>query len=111
MGGVFGVVAKTDCVADLYYGTDYHSHLGTRYGGMAVCNTHSIERAIHHIENSYFRTKFEDELQRFQGRGRILDLTREQLLPCLEQLFAKRKARLLLLEHFQLAQNPRLFGP
>jgi len=68
MGGVFGVAAETDCVADLYYGTDYHSHLGTRYGGMAVCNTSSIERVIHHIENSYFRTKFEDELERFQGR-------------------------------------------
>lgn len=68
MGGVFGVVSKMDCVADLYYGSDYHSHLGTRYGGMAVCNSNSIDREIHNIENSYFRSKFETELQRLHGR-------------------------------------------
>jgi amidophosphoribosyltransferase len=67
MGGLFGVVSISDCVADLYYGTDYHSHLGTRRGGMAVCNQTSIQRAIHNIENSYFRTKFEEELNRFHG--------------------------------------------
>ena len=67
MGGLFGVVSTGDCVSDLYYGTDYHSHLGTRRGGMAVCNQTGIQRAIHNIENSYFRTKFEAELSRFHG--------------------------------------------
>ncbi|MBA3030908.1 MAG: amidophosphoribosyltransferase [Desulfobacteraceae bacterium] len=67
MGGMFGVVSKTDCVSDLYYGTDYHSHLGTRRGGMAVRNANGIHRAIHNIENSYFRSKFESELDQFHG--------------------------------------------
>ncbi len=67
MGGLFGVVSTSDCVADLYYGTDYHSHLGTKRGGMAVRNSHGIHRAIHNIENSYFRSKFESELGKFQG--------------------------------------------
>ena len=67
MGGLFGIVSKDDCVSDLFYGTDYHSHLGTRYGGMAVRNTKGIERSIHNIENSYFRTKFEVELPGFHG--------------------------------------------
>jgi amidophosphoribosyltransferase len=71
MGGLFGIVSQTDCVADLYYGTDYHSHLGTRRGGMAVRNTHGFHRAIHNIENSYFRSKFESELTRFHGRQGI----------------------------------------
>ena len=67
MGGLFGVVSTADCVSELYYGTDYHSHLGTRRGGMAVCNSTGIQRAIHNIENSYFRTKFEADLNRFHG--------------------------------------------
>jgi amidophosphoribosyltransferase len=67
MGGLFGVVSKTDCATDLYYGTDYHSHLGTRRGGMAVKNSAEIKRSIHNIENNYFRTKFERDLSRFQG--------------------------------------------
>jgi amidophosphoribosyltransferase len=67
MGGLFGIVSREDCVSDLFYGTDYHSHLGTRYGGMAVRNTKGIERSIHNIENSYFRTKFEAELPGFHG--------------------------------------------
>jgi amidophosphoribosyltransferase len=71
MGGLFGIVSQTDCVADLYYGTDYHSHLGTKRGGMAVRNLHGFHRAIHNIENSYFRTKFESELVRFHGRQGI----------------------------------------
>jgi amidophosphoribosyltransferase len=68
MGGLFGVASREDCVSDLFYGTDYHSHLGTRRGGLAVRNSHGLQRAIHNIENSYFRTKFEEELQRFKGR-------------------------------------------
>ncbi|PIP36647.1 MAG: amidophosphoribosyltransferase [Desulfobacterales bacterium CG07_land_8_20_14_0_80_52_14] len=67
MGGMFGVVSKTDCVNDLFYGTDYHSHLGTRRGGMAVRNGDGIQRSIHNIENNYFRTKFESELPDFKG--------------------------------------------
>jgi amidophosphoribosyltransferase len=67
MGGVFGVASASDCVSDLFYGTDYHSHLGTRRGGMAVRNATEIHRAIHNIENSYFRTKFEPDLNRFDG--------------------------------------------
>ena len=67
MGGLFGVVSAADCVSDLYYGTDYHSHLGTRRGGMAVCNSTGIQRANHNIENNYFRTKFESELNGFHG--------------------------------------------
>ena len=50
MGGLFGVVSTSDCVSDLYYGTDYHSHLGTRRGGMAVFNDTAIQRAIHNQE-------------------------------------------------------------
>lgn len=71
MGGLFGIVSQADCVADLYYGTDYHSHLGTKRGGMAVRNRHGFHRAIHNIENSYFRSKFEEELIRFHGRQGI----------------------------------------
>jgi amidophosphoribosyltransferase len=67
MGGLFGIASQQSCVSDLFYGTDYHSHLGTRYGGMAVRNTRGIERSIHTIENSYFRTKFESELGGFHG--------------------------------------------
>mgnify|MGYP000855224645 CR=1 FL=1 len=68
MGGLFGIVSQEECVADLFYGTDYHSHLGTRRGGMAVRNGDGFHRAIHNIENSYFRTKFEPDLPQFHGR-------------------------------------------
>ncbi len=61
MGGLFGVASRTDCVFDLFFGTDYHSHLGTRRGGMAVYGEKGFDRAIHNIENSPFRTKFETE--------------------------------------------------
>lgn len=71
MGGLFGIVSKSDCVSDLFYGTDYHSHLGTRRGGMAVRNPLGIQRSIHNIENSYFRTKFEPELANFSGTDGI----------------------------------------
>ena len=67
MGGFFGAISKTDCVNDLFYGTDYNSHLGTRRGGMVVVNSHRFKRAIHNIENSYFRTKFEPDLKEFKG--------------------------------------------
>jgi amidophosphoribosyltransferase len=71
MGGLFGIVSKDDCVSELFYGTDYHSHLGTRRGGMAVNNDSGIQRSIHNIENNYFRTKFEADLARFKGRSGI----------------------------------------
>ncbi len=67
MGGLFGVVSKHDCVADVYFGTDYHSHLGTSKGGMAIWSGDSFNRAIHNIENSQFRAKFESELPRISG--------------------------------------------
>lgn len=67
MGGLFGIVSKQDCVRDLFYGTDYHSHLGTKRAGMAVVNKKGFTRSIHNIENAYFRSKFEPELQDFRG--------------------------------------------
>jgi amidophosphoribosyltransferase len=71
MGGLFGTISKQDCVGDLYYGTDYNSHLGTRRGGMAVYDGKTFARSIHNIENSYFRTKFEPELHQFSGNSGI----------------------------------------
>ena len=83
MGGLFGVVSKTDCVNDIYYGTDYHSHLGTKRGGLAVINSDGIKRSIHDIQNNYFRTKFESDLPKFHGRkgiGVISDLDAQPLI-------------------------------
>ncbi len=83
MGGFFGVAAKTDCVLDLFYGVDYHSHLGTRRGGMAIYGKTGFERAIHNIENSPFRTKFErdaDEMKGNMGIGCISDYEPQPLL-------------------------------
>lgn len=71
MGGFFGTISKSDCVSDLFYGTDYNSHLGTKRGGMAVLNSKSIRRTIHNLENSYFRTKFEPDLNKFKGKSGI----------------------------------------
>ncbi len=72
MGGLFGVVSKKNCRNDLFYGTDYHSHLGTKRGGMAVYNGNGIfARDIHNIENSYFRIKFEEDLPKYTGNSGI----------------------------------------
>jgi amidophosphoribosyltransferase len=71
MSGVFGTISKSDCVNDLYYGTDYNSHLGTKRGGMAVFDSRAFTRVIHNIESSYFRTKFESDLSLFQGNSGI----------------------------------------
>ena len=71
MGGLFGSVSKKDCATDLFYGTDYHSHLGTKRGGMAVRNSTGYERAIHNIENDYFRSKFESDLPNLHGNKGI----------------------------------------
>ena len=67
MGGFFGVASRKDCVLDLFYGVDYHSHLGTRRGGMAVYGKDGFDRAIHNIENSPFRTKFERDAAEMKG--------------------------------------------
>ena len=67
MGGFFGVASRKDCVLDLFYGVDYHSHLGTRRGGMAVYGKDGFNRAIHNIENSPFRTKFERDAAEMKG--------------------------------------------
>ncbi len=71
MGGLFGCAAKEDCLNDLFYGTDYHSHLGTKRGGLAVQNTKDFSRAIHNIENDYFRSKFEPDLPKLHGHKGI----------------------------------------
>lgn len=69
MGGFFGVASKEDCVFDLFFGTDYHSHLGTRRAGMAVYDSNrGFDRAIHNIENSPFRTKFDKDFSQMKGR-------------------------------------------
>lgn len=68
MGGFFGVTSKQDCVFDLYFGTDYHSHLGTRRAGMAVFSKEEgFDRAIHNIENAPFRTKFDKDVNKMHG--------------------------------------------
>lgn len=67
MGGFFGVASKEACNLDLFYGTDYHSHLGTRRGGMATYRSDGWKRAIHNIENSPFRTKFEKDVDTMKG--------------------------------------------
>lgn len=72
MGGFFGVASKSSCVLDLFFGIDYHSHLGTRRGGMAVYDpVKGFDRAIHNIENSPFRTKFEHDVAELEGNSGI----------------------------------------
>ena len=84
MSGFFGVAAKDDCVFDLFFGGDYHSHLGTRRGGMIVYDdTKGYSRGIHNIENAPFRTKFDKEVQDMKGRigiGCISDYEPQPLL-------------------------------
>ena len=83
MGGFFGVVSRDACVNDVFYGTDYHSHLGTRRAGMAVLGASGFTRSIHDISNAQFRSKFEDELGDFEGRpgvGVISDYEDQPLL-------------------------------
>jgi len=83
MGGLFGIASRQDCVKDLFYGTDYHSHLGTRRAGLAVVNEKGFTRSIHSIESSYFRSKFEPDLTIFQGNmgiGVISDTDSQPLI-------------------------------
>ncbi len=72
MGGFFGTISRKDCKYDVFFGTDYHSHLGTRRGGMAFYDTKKgFQRQIHNIENTPFRTKFENDLGKFSGNAGI----------------------------------------
>lgn len=83
MGGFFGVASKNDCVVELFYGVDYHSHLGTRRGGMATHGPEGFNRAIHNIENSPFRTKFDRDVVEMKGNlgiGCISDFEPQPLL-------------------------------
>ena len=83
MSGIFGVVSKSDCVFDLFFGIDYHSHLGTRRGGMAVYGKDGFDRAIHNIENAPFRTKFDKDFSELKGNlgiGCISDSEPQPLL-------------------------------
>ena len=83
MGGFFGVASKDDCVLELFYGIDYHSHLGTRRGGMATHGEGGFNRAIHNIENAPFRTKFERDVNEMEGNlgiGCISDFEPQPLL-------------------------------
>ncbi|MFQ9922391.1 MAG: amidophosphoribosyltransferase [Beduini sp.] len=83
MSGFFGVASKNDCVMDLFFGVDYHSHLGTRRGGMAVYGPNGFNRSIHNIENSPFRTKFDKDVDEFVGKigiGCISDNEAQPLL-------------------------------
>lgn len=83
MGGIFGVVSKKSCTLDVFFGVDYHSHLGTKRGGMAVYGPRGFSRSIHNIENTPFRTKFDgdlDELEGTSGIGCISDNEPQPLL-------------------------------
>ena len=72
MGGFFGTISRKDCKYDVFFGTDYHSHLGTRRGGMAFYDVQKgFQRQIHNIENTPFRTKFENDLVKFKGHAGI----------------------------------------
>ncbi len=72
MGGFFGTISKSSCVTDLFYGTDYNSHLGTRRGGMATYDKEAgFTRSIHNLESSYFRSKFEASLPKFVGNAGV----------------------------------------
>lgn len=72
MGGFFGTISKEKCVNDLFYGTDYNSHMGTKRGGMATYSSRDgFMRSIHNLESSYFRSKFEDDLDKFTGNSGI----------------------------------------
>ena len=83
MGGFFAVASKESCVMDLFFGTDYHSHLGTKRGGMAVYGKDGFNRSIHNIQNSPFRTKFERDVEELEGNlgiGCISDFEPQPLL-------------------------------
>ncbi|MCQ2533533.1 MAG: amidophosphoribosyltransferase [Clostridia bacterium] len=83
MGGFFGVTSSEDCVFDLFFGIDYHSHLGTRRGGMTIYGPNGFQRAIHNIENAPFRTKFDKDIMEMKGNygiGCISDYEAQPLI-------------------------------
>ena len=83
MSGFFGVISKSNCIMDLFFGVDYHSHLGTKRGGLTVYGPEGFRRSIHNIENSPFRTKFEKDVEELNGNlgiGCISDLEAQPLL-------------------------------
>ena len=72
MGGFFGAVSRKNCKYDVFFGTDYHSHLGTKRGGMAIWDAEKgFQRQIHSIENTPFRTKFEGDLPKLDGTAGV----------------------------------------
>ena len=84
MGGFFGAISKKDCVLDIFFGADYHSHLGTRRGGMVVYDEEKgFRRQIHNIENTPFRTKFEKDLETFGGNSGIASISDSDPQPLL----------------------------
>ena len=85
MGGLFGIASKNNCTLDLFFGIDYHSHLGTRRGGMAVYENGTFNRAIHNIENSPFRTKFEKDVEEMKGNMGIGCISDNEPQPLLVQ--------------------------
>ena len=83
MSGFFGVASKEDCIFDLFFGTDYHSHLGTRRAGMTVYHQkEGFHRAIHNIENTPFRTKFDKDLNNLSGHLGIGCISDYEPQPC-----------------------------
>ena len=83
MGGFFGVASKHDCSLDVFYGTDFHSHLGTRRGGLAAYTGDGFNRAIHNISNAPFRTKLESDVEDMKGNlgiGSISDYEPQPLI-------------------------------
>ena len=85
MSGFFGVASRESCVLDLFFGIDYHSHLGTKRGGMAVHGEKGFRRAIHNIENTPFRTKFDSDLEKFSGNLGIGCISDNEAQPLLMQ--------------------------
>ncbi|MBQ1950970.1 MAG: amidophosphoribosyltransferase, partial [Clostridia bacterium] len=72
MGGFFGIVSRQECLADVFFGVDYHSHLGTRRGGLAAYDPAvGLQRKIHNIENAPFRTRFDHIFEEMQGTSAI----------------------------------------
>ena len=71
MGGFFGTISTSECISDLYYGVDYNSHLGTKRGGIVTLKGKELKRSIHNLENAYFRSKFESDLSKFEGKSGI----------------------------------------
>ena len=94
MGGFFGVASKESCIFDLFFGIDYHSHLGTRRAGIATYGKDGFKRSIHNIENTPFRTKFDKELPELEGKygiGCISDYEAQPIFPMKEDVAISNK--------------------